>query len=81
MAEIIGRPLRRDEHVHHRDGNGLNNDLSNLQICSPSEHRAIHAAQRRKKADEHWEKVKEAMARYDAKRAIRRAEIATEQAA
>lgn len=32
MAEALGRALRRDEEVHHRDGNKGNNALSNLQI-------------------------------------------------
>lgn len=32
MAEAIGRALDPDETVHHIDGDGLNNDLSNLQL-------------------------------------------------
>lgn len=32
MAESLGRALRADETVHHKDGNKLNNDLSNLQL-------------------------------------------------
>ncbi len=28
--------------VHHRDGNGLNNALENLQAVTAAEHRAIH---------------------------------------
>lgn len=39
----IGRDLLRKEHVHHRDGNGLNNGLntdgeSNLELLDQSEH-------------------------------------------
>ena len=34
MAQHLGRPLRKDETVHHKDGNKQNNDISNLQLCS-----------------------------------------------
>lgn len=32
MARSIGRPLLDSETVHHIDGNGFNNDISNLQL-------------------------------------------------
>jgi hypothetical protein len=32
MARALGRPLSRQETVHHIDGNKLNNKLTNLQI-------------------------------------------------
>lgn len=32
MARSLGRPLRRNETVHHIDGNKQNNDISNLQL-------------------------------------------------
>lgn len=43
METRIGRKLRSDEHVHHRDDNGLNNGLNadggdNLQLLSASDH-------------------------------------------
>lgn len=37
-ARCLGRPLAGDEHVHHRDGAGLNNAPDNLMIVS----RALH---------------------------------------
>lgn len=44
MAEILVRPLRQEERVHHIDGNGLNNSQKNLHLCrSVSHHRRIHA--------------------------------------
>lgn len=36
MAESLGRPLRKDESVHHIDGDKLNNHLSNLQLRTGS---------------------------------------------
>ena len=34
MARFLGRPLTNIEVVHHRDGNGMNNVISNLQLGS-----------------------------------------------
>lgn len=39
---IIGRKLTKDEVVHHKDHNGLNNDLSNLEVMTKAEHDALH---------------------------------------
>ena len=43
MAAHLGRPLHTHEHVHHRDGDSHNNDLSNLELLTVSEHRRHHA--------------------------------------
>ena len=40
--EKLGRPLRRGEVVHHIDGDIRNNDPSNLQVMTQSEHIKLH---------------------------------------
>lgn len=42
LERHLGRYLLSSEQVHHIDLNPLNNDLSNLQILSRSEHLAMH---------------------------------------
>ncbi len=43
MAEHLGRPLRRDEHVHHINGDGKDNRLGNLALMTESEHHRFEA--------------------------------------
>lgn len=43
MEKEIGRPLRCDEEVHHKDENPLNNNLDNLEIRIHGEHQAEHS--------------------------------------
>lgn len=43
MENCLGRLLDKDEIVHHKDGNGKNNDPSNLQVMNVIEHRKLHA--------------------------------------
>ena len=43
MEEHIGRGLYANEIVHHIDGIKTNNELSNLQLMSRSEHASHHA--------------------------------------
>lgn len=38
MEQHLGRPLKTNEHVHHIDGNGLNNKLSNLVVIEAGQH-------------------------------------------
>lgn len=56
MAEHLGRPLRSDEIVHHKDGNPLNNSLNNLIVLDDMRHHIAHlrlrAMRYRKLADE-----------------------------
>jgi hypothetical protein len=43
VAELkLGRPLRKDEVVHHRDGNQQNNTPENLAIITRQAHALIH---------------------------------------
>lgn len=41
-AKKLGRPLRRDEYVHHLDGDPDNNEPGNLAVMSNSKHVALH---------------------------------------
>jgi hypothetical protein len=58
MELHIGRRLRSDEHVHHKDGNRSNNDISNLELMTASQHMSHHAQenhhQRRRNQDGTW---------------------------
>jgi len=47
MEKHLGRYLTKDEHVHHKDKNKKNNDISNLQLVSNSEHMKLHKAELR----------------------------------
>ena len=42
MEKYLGRPLRLDEIVHHKDGNKLNNSLENLEIITHKKHNHVH---------------------------------------
>lgn len=44
MEKYLGRELRRNEVVHHIDGDNTNNDITNLKVMSQSEHIALHRA-------------------------------------
>jgi len=43
MAKKLGRPLKPEEDVHHKDENPDNNDLSNLEILVHGEHQKQHS--------------------------------------
>ena len=42
MSQHLNRSLNRNEHVHHINGNKLDNRIENLIILSPSEHSSLH---------------------------------------
>lgn len=43
MEQALGRPLAKGEIVHHRDGDKLNNDPSNLEVMTQAEHASLHS--------------------------------------
>lgn len=43
MEKHLGRRLFQFECVHHKDENKINNDLSNLQLMTRSEHSRLHS--------------------------------------
>lgn len=46
MERLIGRPLERSEHVHHRNHDRSDNRLSNLELLTAAEHGKRHAEER-----------------------------------
>lgn len=48
--KMLGRRLRRAEHVHHKNGNKTDNHPSNLEVLSAHEHRRRHSHSSRSRA-------------------------------
>jgi hypothetical protein len=42
MCGLLGRRLMRDEEVHHKDKNKSNNDLTNLELLTKTQHARKH---------------------------------------
>ena len=53
VSELIGRPLRRWEVVHHVDGNHDNDNIMNLSIVTLSQHQRLHEILERRLAPNH----------------------------
>jgi hypothetical protein len=51
MERLLKRKLRRNELVHHIDGNRLNNDIKNLIVVTNKQHWKLHP-----KMNWHWRK-------------------------
>jgi HNH endonuclease len=49
--EMLGRPLRDDEIVHHKNHDRLDDRPENLAVLTFAEHMALHAAERREAAE------------------------------
>lgn len=41
-SRMLGRNIKRDEHVHHKNGDRADNNVDNLLITTRSEHSKIH---------------------------------------
>lgn len=44
-AAKMGRPLKKDEDVHHKDGNKLNFEPDNIEVLGHQEHGCVSAKQ------------------------------------
>lgn len=45
MEQHLGQKLRPDEHVHHRNGDPLDNRLENLEVVLSHTHMRLHKQQ------------------------------------
>jgi len=54
MENATGRKLSHKEHVHHKNGDTLDNRLNNLELMSHSNHMLKHVAEKPRHANGTW---------------------------
>jgi hypothetical protein len=59
MEQHLGRKLLSTEHVHHKDHDGLNNALDNLELVSARDHQRIHLMGTKKWPSDEGAKLRE----------------------
>ena len=42
MEQVLDKKLESDDHIHHIDGNPLNNNIQNLKVMKLKEHKLYH---------------------------------------
>lgn len=51
VAKAFLLDYEESKDIHHKDGNPLNNDISNLQALTPAEHQKLHTEQRQQEKE------------------------------